>query len=74
MLLYYTVFVIVISTVDGGWDAWAEWTQCSVTCGHGIQRRSRTCTNPAPSNGGAVCKGDGEEVKKCSPMSCAGES
>eukprot|EP00808_Paulinella_micropora_P006534 g17887.t1 len=38
--------------VDGGWTAFGS---CSSSCGEGTQ--SRTCTNPAPSGGGANCVG-----------------
>ena len=34
-------------------------------CGTGVQRRSRTCTNPAPYNGGATCEGAGHEERSC---------
>ncbi len=34
--------------VDGGWSAWS-------TCNAGT--KTRTCTNPAPQNGGASCSG-----------------
>lgn len=55
---------------DGGWTEFGEWSQCSVKCGAGTQTRSRTCTNPAPANGGAKCQGDGEEIQQCNKFPC----
>ena len=40
------------SAINGGWSAWSA---CSQTCGVGVQ--TRTCTAPAPANGGATCSG-----------------
>jgi len=49
--------------VDGGWTAWSA---CSVSCGGGTQ--TRTCTNPAPANGGAACSGSSSQ--SCNTQSC----
>ena len=48
-------------SIDGGWSAWSAWspaanTRCSGTTF--TQTRTRTCTNPAPQNGGLQCIGD----------------
>ncbi|XP_046559756.1 coadhesin-like [Haliotis rubra] len=48
--------------VDGGFTQWSEWdgTSCSGTCGESVTRREgrrRSCTNPAPANGGSDCTG-----------------
>ncbi|KAK3710396.1 hypothetical protein QZH41_012332, partial [Actinostola sp. cb2023] len=46
--------------VNGGWTKWSKWSPPSKTCGgiviHG-RYRTRTCTNPPPSNGGRYCVG-----------------
>ncbi|XP_019632279.1 PREDICTED: coadhesin-like, partial [Branchiostoma belcheri] len=51
--------------VDGGWSDWGAWSNCSVTCGVGTETRDRTCTNPAPANGGADCDGPAQETQAC---------
>ncbi|VDI75519.1 Hypothetical predicted protein, partial [Mytilus galloprovincialis] len=55
--------------IDGGWSSWVNST-CSVTCGNGIQSRSRTCDSPIPSGGGKYCEGSDEETLECSLIDC----
>ncbi|XP_060579783.1 SCO-spondin-like, partial [Ruditapes philippinarum] len=57
-------------SVHGGWALWSTWGYCSVTCGGGTQTRSRTCTNPAPQNGGAQCSGSGSGIQQCNTQNC----
>lgn len=52
---------------------WEDWGTCSTTCGVGTQSRSRTCTNPAPSNGGADCSGNASEPQACNLTACPGK-
>ncbi|XP_078375647.1 uncharacterized protein LOC144658999 isoform X2 [Oculina patagonica] len=60
--------------VPGGYTDWSEWGECSVTCGGGVQRRTRTCTSPPPSNGGPTCieqsLGPAEDEKECNTQDC----
>ncbi|XP_066270066.1 macrophage mannose receptor 1-like [Branchiostoma lanceolatum] len=64
---------ICLHVVDGGWSDWGSWSGCSVTCGVGTQTRNRTCTNPAPANGGADCDGNTQERQNCdAKVTCSG--
>ncbi|KAL4222772.1 hypothetical protein ACF0H5_018812 [Mactra antiquata] len=55
---------------DGGWSDWGTWSACSLTCGGGIHSRSRTCSNPVPSERGQYCNGNSMEVKTCNGNIC----
>ncbi len=52
-----------VPPVNGVWSAWSA---CSMICGGGVQ--SRSCTNPAPANGGSTCSGNTQQ--SCNTESC----
>ena len=64
-------------TVDGGYGAWSDYGECSVTCGGGQQSRERKCNNPEPLFGGKTCEqqelGPGSETKICNDEACPGK-
>ncbi|XP_058450901.1 hemicentin-1-like [Malaya genurostris] len=57
-------------STNGGWTPWTKWSPCSETCGFGRSLRWRSCTNPAPRNGGLPCKGSESEIMICKEREC----
>ncbi|GAB1607433.1 hypothetical protein Ahia01_001026800 [Argonauta hians] len=56
--------------VHGSWSSWSQWGACTLSCGKGQQKRFRTCTRPAPGNGGRSCPGPTEEMSYCNLQNC----
>ena len=58
--------------VHGNWSEWVDGP-CSKTCGLGVKKRTRTCSNPEPSCGGSPCFGVDEVDVECHTAQCDGE-
>uniref|UniRef100_A0A8C2VJE8 ADAM metallopeptidase with thrombospondin type 1 motif 16 n=2 Tax=Chinchilla lanigera TaxID=34839 RepID=A0A8C2VJE8_CHILA len=58
----------------GRWSDWSPWSPCSRTCGGGVSRRDRLCSNPKPSHGGKFCEGSARTVKLCNRQQCPQDS
>ncbi|OWF34851.1 Hemicentin-1 [Mizuhopecten yessoensis] len=54
--------------IDGVWELWGTWGQCSVTCANGTQWRDRECVGPF--YGGANCTGPTNDSQDCYPRPC----
>lgn len=67
-------FILYLLLVNGGWSGWRPWSSCTRTCAGGSQRRSRTCTNPPPRNGGANCQGSNFQARQCNTNRCPGNA
>ena len=66
--------VMLSVTVDGGFSNWGSWGTCTVTCGGGTQVRTRSCSNPAPQYGGALCAGATSQSQGCNTQVCISKS
>ena len=55
------------------WEDWGEWSQCSATCGPGIEFRARSCNKPF-AGGNETCPGNATEAKVCNLVNCPGLS
>ena len=70
----YTYFSWYVFSVNGGWSSWGTWSSCSATCGGGQHERTRSCSNPTPSNGGNECSGNSIQSDDCNTHACPGKT
>ncbi|XP_052279811.1 A disintegrin and metalloproteinase with thrombospondin motifs 7-like isoform X4 [Dreissena polymorpha] len=59
--------------IDGEWGQWTHWSQCSRSCGAGVEHSQRHCDNPAPSHGGKYCLGERKKFRICNTEECPDE-
>ena len=72
IILEYNKNNILVSqgSVNGDYSTWSDWAQCQqMENGTWAQVRTRSCTNPPPSNGGLPCTGPHEDIitESCLP-------
>lgn len=62
-------FMMIVE--DGMWSAWSDYSSCSLTCGGGVQSRSRSCNDPVPNKYGQNCTGSNLEQIACNNLNCS---
>ena len=56
--------------MDGYFEPWSDWSECSVTCATGSQTRQRVCVEPLYA--GSECSGPRDEERNCTMIECPG--
>jgi len=66
---------VLLVVLTGGQWRWSRWTDCSVSCGAGKQRRTGTCILPSTGQKleRRLCDGFHHETRKCSNGDCPGK-
>ncbi|CAH3034862.1 unnamed protein product [Porites lobata] len=62
-----------IKPVHGGWSRWSDLSECSRSCGVGVQFKTRKCNNPVPKHNGRPCEGENIKFELCNTMDCPGK-
>ena len=52
----------ILDRIDGNWGAWGAWGPCNK---NSKRKRTRSCIDPPPSNGGLDCVGSSREKITC---------
>jgi hypothetical protein len=57
--------------INGGWSLWSSLGEtCSESCGNGVIKESRSCTNPQPEFEGISCEGEATRMFACKNKDC----
>ncbi|KAJ8300893.1 hypothetical protein KUTeg_022412 [Tegillarca granosa] len=56
--------------VNGNWNSWQQWSECSKSCDIGIRSRNRSCDNPPPDDEGSYCVGNNTQTQSCNTDAC----
>ncbi|VDI27514.1 Hypothetical predicted protein [Mytilus galloprovincialis] len=67
-----TIFDYVYSCIKARWDVWSSWSECTRSCGSGIQKRQRQCLNQMNTTDGYItdCEGIGTGSRACNTELC----
>ncbi len=68
--LWRIPYNVIPGEISGGWGVWSPWSNCSSSCGGGIQYQTRPCNNPPPSNSGEYCSGSAISSQSCNTQVC----
>ncbi|KAL4227671.1 hypothetical protein ACF0H5_013107 [Mactra antiquata] len=55
---------------EDNWNDWLPWTECSVDCGAGVQKRTRTCGQTSSEDVPSRCRGTDAQYKLCEITGC----
>ena len=62
-----------LTSSENNWSSWSDWTSCSLTCGTGEKRRTRTCLNQANQLSQPCLEEDSTEITQCFNQACTGK-
>ncbi|VDI76373.1 Hypothetical predicted protein [Mytilus galloprovincialis] len=67
-----TTFKFVYVCIKATWEGWSSWSECTRSCGSGIQTRHRQCLNQMNTKDGykADCNGNGSNSRSCHTEPC----
>ena len=51
-------------------DSWSNWSDCSVSCGFGVQERRRECQNGTIGVAVECSLEEGQQYRPCSTLPC----
>ena len=70
-----THYAVPEASDESHYSHWGPWSPCSVTCGNGVQARSRKCKFDAVSfMKQNLCGGENSETLPCQETACPGKA
>uniref|UniRef100_H2YMJ3 ADAMTS cysteine-rich domain-containing protein n=1 Tax=Ciona savignyi TaxID=51511 RepID=H2YMJ3_CIOSA len=63
-----SIFLVASESPRSDWTDWSDWDPCSVSCGRGVQYKTRNCTKGIVGSG--TCSGLSWEAQSCILQPC----